>query len=113
MTHAKLLGHCSQCEKLCWDPHAVPPQPMNTYDGVRATFMLSDGSLMPLTLCDECIEAPDYDKLWEAVMGGWLHEAKTTTDSPTIRDDYVLKQFSRGTFILDLFYVEKWTEIAP
>ena len=113
MTHAKLLGHCTQCQTLLWDPHALPPQPKSTYKGLRATVMLSDGSIMDLSMCPDCAEAPDLDLLWEVVMSGWLAEPIKATDSPTLRDDQVMKQFGRGTFILDLFYTEKWTEIAP
>ena len=111
MTHAKLLGHCAQCNVMCWDPHAYPVQPRSTWTGLRAHFMLSDGSLMPLTLCEACATEPDYELIWEVVMSGWLSEPARPDEAPDIRDDYGLTQHARGTFILDLFYTEKWTEI--
>ncbi|KKM17803.1 hypothetical protein LCGC14_1672090 [marine sediment metagenome] len=95
------------------DPKQWTREQMHPYKGLSAAFMLSDGSIMDLSMCPECAEAPDLYLLWEVVMGGWLAEPKTATDRPTVRDDYVMKQFERGTFILDLFYSEKWTEIAP
>ena len=113
MPHVKLLGHCAQCNEMCYDPHAYPTQPKSTWTGVRAHFMLSDGSLMPLTMCDECVKEPDYGLIWDVVMNRWLHETVRSDEAPDIRDNYVLTQFARGTFILDLFYTEKWTEIGP
>ena len=114
MTHsAKLLGHCTQCNTQCYDPQAFPPQPKSAWLGVRAHFMLSDGSLMPITMCDACAAAPDYEKLWDVVMAGWLHETVRGDEDPIIRDNYVLTQFARGTFILELLYTEPWTEVGP
>ena len=113
MTHPKLLGHCAQCNEMCWDPHAYPEQPQSTWTGVRAHFMLSDGSLMPLTMCEKCAEAPDFELIWDVVLGGWLDEPVRADEPPDMRDDQVLQQHVKGTFILDLFYTEKWTEISP
>ncbi len=107
MTHQHLVGHCTQCDTHLWDLE----QARANRSGHKATFMLSDGSIMDLTMCEGCVEEPDFDALWGVTMHSWLHEPRYFADSPAVRDEQAFQRAQKGTFILALLYTDVWWDI--
>ncbi len=93
----KKVGHCSCCGEPLWRTDVSPEQRA----GVRATFMLGDGSLLDLTLGECCQEDYDVEKIWKRVLDGWSFEDA---------EAYATMQ-GRENLILGLLYTIKWSEV--
>ncbi len=83
----KLLGHCPICNTLIADiksqypqghPYAGEPRQLERFhDGtLRATLVLTNGSLMDITICAACepVLTDKFVFLWKRVVEGWKLE---------------------------------------
>ena len=106
MTHAepqrKVPGQCACCRCHMWHQGA----PVHLLGGWRASYTLADGTIMDLSLCDDCLdEGEDLDAIWDVVVQGWL------ADEPTHRHQDVDRQVESGNFILARAYEMRWHEV--
>lgn len=93
----KQIGCCSQCGEYVWNPvDSVLSRP-----GVRATFILLDGSLMDLTIGNCCVADLDFSIIWQRVVAGWTAENA---------DEYAAKQ-ARENHIVGLVYTIPWKDV--
>lgn len=88
----KLVGCCTTCGCECFDiserfpdGHVLAGEPRRVGRmldcGTQIEFMLSDGSLHPLTFCLDCsatILPDDYPAIWDTVVSAW--ERSITND---------------------------------
>ncbi len=93
----KKVGHCSCCGEKLWYID-VPPEDRS---GMRATFMLADGSLLDLTLGNCCTESYEVEKIWRRVLDGWNFENA---------EAYATMQ-GRDNLILGCLYMMRWSEV--
>lgn len=95
----KCAGNCACCEAHVWDEQ----DDLASWPGKRATMMLADGSHMPVTLCNSCLENSDLDAIWQIVINGWIAEGAT---------EYAAKQMN-SNFILCILYTTPWVNEIP
>lgn len=95
------IGECKRCGAVCGGREV----PQVTWNGVRLTVTLANGSQLDLTMCDECVGVAREDedgflgeieeivvKLWRAEGGSWLEQ-----------------YFKRGTPFLAVSHVIPWS----
>lgn len=83
----KLLGHCSICDAQVAEfthqypqshPYAGEPTRLGEFhdDALRATLVLTNGSMMDVTICTECEPLLETSilKIWDQVVAGWKLE---------------------------------------
>lgn len=83
----KQVGCCTCCDGECYEITERYPQG-HVYEGQprrvrhqyetaqRVDFLLSDGTRMDITCCDDCGTVPveDYPKLWAKLLRSWARE---------------------------------------
>lgn len=107
----KLPGHCSQCHKKLWDPKdgafrrgATGKDIDALRPGKRACFLLLDGTTMDLTMCDDCVAAPDLDRLWKQTLVGWR-----SGNVDAVRPDVAKKSWDN--LILAFLFAVPWSAV--
>ncbi len=93
-------GHCVQCGELLWDRE----DDYRGRTGKRASFMLANGTIMDLTMCDGCLETPDFELLWYNVMSGW-RSGNADAEFPNIAEA------ANTNCILALLYTQPWAHV--
>ena len=93
----RMVGFCADCSTHIWDAGTDP----NSWEGRRATMILANGSFMDVTLCHKCLEAPNFDRIWENVLDGWIAEGG---------GKYAIWQ-AKSNFILDMIYTMPWNVV--
>ncbi len=96
----KKPGHCTQCGEFLWDRE----DDYRGRSGKRATFMLANGTVMDLTMCDECLEDLDLEKIWFQVLAGWRGG-----NADAVRED--IAQAVNTNFVLALLYTQEWRDV--
>lgn len=97
----KMVGFCADCSTHIWDAGTDP----KSWGGKRATMLLANGSFMDVTLCNDCLENPNLDRIWENVLEGWIAEGGGKYAAWQAKDD----------FILSMIYTMPWNvvEMVP
>ncbi len=98
----KRARHCSQCGAELWGKGATREE----RKGFRASFMLLDGSLMDLTMCEGCAGVPDLEHLWGQVLAGWRYAKPEDAGMRAT----VARQ-ARDNLILALLYRQRWADV--
>ena len=83
----KLLGHCSICDVQVAEithqypqshPYAGDPMRLGKFydNALRATLVLTNGSMMDVTICSDCESSLETSTLqiWDRVVAGWKLE---------------------------------------
>ena len=96
----KKPGHCTQCGAHLWDRE----DDFKGRAGKRATFILANGTVMDLTMCDDCLEHVDCEKVWFQVLAGWRGG-----NADAVRED--IAQAVNTNFILALLYTQDWRDV--
>jgi len=122
MSEYKIAGHCSQCDKPCFEVMQVyeaherlPGEPKKLgpprADALRITFMLMDGTKMSLTFCASCAKSlspPHYTAIWRKVLRSWARELSEKPVGERMPAWY-RPQFASG--LLCELGRKKWTEV--
>ena len=96
----KKPGHCSQCTKHLWDRE----DDYRGRVGKRASFLLANGTIMDLTMCDDCIASPDLERLWFQVVAGWRGG---NVDAERVD----IAKAVNTNFFLALLYTQPWAHV--
>lgn len=96
----KTPGHCTQCGKHLWDRE----DDFRGRSGKRATFMMANGTVMDLTMCDNCLADLDLEQIWFQVLVGWRGGAVDA-----VRED--IAKAVNTNFLLALLYTQDWRDV--
>lgn len=96
------IGICKACGERAWESDSIPKD----RSGVRGQFLLADGSVADMTLCESCnAELPEgLDGLWERILGTFKADERT--------DRGWLARSASGNFILCKLAGRSWAEVA-
>lgn len=93
-------GHCVQCGTHLWDR----VDDFRNRAGKRGSFLMANGTVMDLTMCNACLENPDCELLWMNVMSGW-RAGNCDAKRPDIA------KAANENFILGLLYTQEWAAV--
>lgn len=133
MNNIKQAGCCSLCDKevfeiVSWLPNDHPfagrvakvGKPLE--DAVRVSLLTDCGNQVLATLCEACSSnvKEEFSRLWDRIVEGW--EFEVSEEFHIIMNKKILNpkqkeqqgkwlDCMRKSFILEVLYREKWTEI--
>lgn len=84
----QIAGCCTNCDKEIYEiiarysnDHPLAKEPLkigkSLDSAVKHVFLLTDGSTMDVTFCDEC-QPDDLPKIWRTVLASWAREMDDT-----------------------------------